>query len=186
MPIRVKLILIFLLISLVPMLLLEILIFNKYEQSLETSQIQHLQDVLAFKANKLETYFLGLRNNIEITSNNYFVKKYFPILRESFGEPDNQRYLSTKELISEQIKEIQHVLPDLSDIMLVDPNGEIFFALRPSHYKYEISKLNKDQRESLIEGRKEIFFSNIYYDSYFDHRYEMLVTAPIKTEWTSP
>jgi PAS domain S-box-containing protein len=179
MSIRVKLILIFLVIALVPMLLLEILIFKKYEQSLEVSQIQHLQDVLAFKANKLETYFLGLKNNIEITSNTYFVRKYFSVLRESINESNNQKYISTKEIINDQISEIHRVLPDLSDIMLVDPNGKIIFALRPSHYKYNVSKLNEAQKKSLIGGREGIFFSDVYYDGYFDHRYEILVTAPI-------
>ncbi|MEN6385470.1 MAG: PAS domain S-box protein [Phycisphaerales bacterium] len=179
MPLRVKLILIFLVIALVPMVLLEILIFNDYKHSIEASQLRHLQDVLAFNGNNLETYFTRLKNNIAITSNGYLIRKCISLLGDKAIEPNNREYISVEQTMLGQIKQMQHVLTDLSDIMLVNTNGKVVFSLRPSHYYYEFSKLNEAQKAAFIEGRNEIFFSDVYYDSVYDKRYEILITAPV-------
>ncbi|HEY5138044.1 MAG TPA: hypothetical protein VIJ25_01815, partial [Methylococcales bacterium] len=65
MSIRTKLTLAFLAIAAVPLLLVSALTYNNYKNSLKTARISSLQDIAAFKADKIETYFADLKGNIE-------------------------------------------------------------------------------------------------------------------------
>lgn len=178
MSIRTKLTLIFLAIALIPIILVELLTFNGYEQSIESSQIQHLQDVLSLKADKLTGYFDDFKDGIKLTQDSYSIKKNMPILSGLADEPNNPEYISAKKIIDEQLQRVKAVLPYLTDIMLISPQGKIVYAIRPAHYS--TFENNVVQQKAIIEGKREVYFSDIYFDKAFDRRYEMYITAPVK------
>jgi len=184
MSIRLKLFLIFLVIAFVPMLLLEIMLFERYQQSLESSQIQHLRDVLEFKANKLESYIIVLVNDIKIMQSRYLLRKYLPLFCHHKNEPNypDKEFDKIKQVISNQLIEVQEVLPELDNIILLDPQGNVLFAIKPSnfHFPNGVDDLSVEQKRAFEQGNKGVFVSDVYFDEFYNKRNQMWITAPIK------
>ena len=67
MSIRLKLTIMFLAIASIPLLLFSVLTFSNYKDSLEANRVTQLQLLASYRADKIETYFAGLRKNIEIS-----------------------------------------------------------------------------------------------------------------------
>lgn len=178
MSIRWKLTLIFLAIALVPTLFVELMVFEKYKQSIEAAETEHLQDVLAFKANKLETYFENRREDIKLTQNRYIVKQNIETLTQHTNSNDRE-YVNAMRIIDWQFKEIQSVISDIADIMILNTKGEVVYAIRPQHKHFNAYKHNEVQKKAIEEGKKRVYFSQIYFDNVHDKRYEMLITGPL-------
>lgn len=67
MSLRLKLVLIFLAVALIPLFFVSALTFHNYKNSLEFTRLSNLQDIAAFKADKIDSYFSGLKDSIETT-----------------------------------------------------------------------------------------------------------------------
>lgn len=78
MSIRSKLTIMFLAVALIPLLFVSAITFNKYKKSLEATRLAQLEDLANFKAQRIETYFSGLRANIEMAQDFYNIKKTCP------------------------------------------------------------------------------------------------------------
>lgn len=133
MSIRLKLTMMFLAIAVIPLLLVSALTFTNYRNSLETSRLSQLQNLAAFKADKIETYFAGLKANIETAQGFYNIKKNLPVLTRLAQERANPEFLAAKKMLDRQLRWMQSVL-DLTDIMLVNPEGKVVYASNPEHY----------------------------------------------------
>ena len=138
MSIRLKLTIMFLAIASIPLLFVSVLTFTNYKNSLEANRLSQLQDLAAFKADKIETYFAGLKAHIEIAQGFYNIKKNLPVLIQLADDPDNPEFLAAKKMLDAQLQQMQSV-SDLSDIMLVNPQGKVVYAIRPGHYLKDLS-----------------------------------------------
>lgn len=179
MSIRSKLLILFLAVALIPTLLVQYLIFNRYRKSLEIAEIRHLQDVLIIKANNLETFFHRLKTDILIARNRYVIRKYVPSLTAFQNDPNNPRYIEAVKIINEQLQQMKSVLPDLADIMIINPQGKFVYAVRHQHHAFDVSKAAPAQLTAFEKGRKDVYFSDVYFDDFHDKRFEMLITAPV-------
>jgi hypothetical protein len=165
------------------MLLLETMLFDRYQQSLESSQIQHLRDVLEFKANRLESYINVLVSDMRIMRSRYLLKKYLPLFGRFKNEPNHldKELIQVKQIISNQLIEVREILPDLDDIIMLSPQGDILFAINPAHYDHHgINDLSEEQKRAFEQGKKEIIISDIFFDKIFHKRNQIWITAPIQ------
>lgn len=178
MSIRFKLIMIFLAAALIPTLLVQFLTYERYEQSLKTLELRHLQDVLEFKASRLEAFFKNLKSDILIARGRYAIKQNIPVIDRLANEPNNPEYIQAEKIIDQQLKDMQTIL-NLSDIMIVNPKGKVIYAIRPSHHTFDMSIADPVQLEAIRKGREDTYFSDVYFDNAHDYRYEMLLTSPI-------
>jgi len=170
----------FLAIASIPLLFVSILTFSNYKKSLETNRLSQLRDITAYKADKIETYFAGVKLNIEIAQGFYNIKKNFPVLLKFADDSNNPEYITAREPLDTQLSQMLSVLSYVSDIMLVSPAGRVIYANRPGHYYRDVSNAPTEaERHAFISGKDRICFSDVYFDKYEDNRYEMLVTAPI-------
>lgn len=178
MSIRIKLVIMFLAIALIPLLFVSILTFRNYKNSLEANRLSQLQNVAVFKAERIETYFAELKANIEIAQGFYNIKKTLPVLARLTHDPNNPEFLAAQKMLGEQLPQMQSVSGSgLSDIMLVNPEGRVVYANRPGHYSKDLSKGYEVEQKAFSQGKEKIYFSDVYFDSE-DNRLEILVTAP--------
>jgi signal transduction histidine kinase/HAMP domain-containing protein len=168
----------FLIIALVPTLMVVFFAFDNFKHALETSEIRHLQDVLSFKNELLNAYFDRLKTHVIIAHERYFIRRDIHLLTE---EPNSSKAQSSKKIIDEQMKSTQSALNKLylSDILIVSLEGKVLYAIRAKHHFAEMSKNNEIQQQAFEEGKKGIYFSDVYFDEFYDKRYEMMLTAPI-------
>jgi PAS domain S-box-containing protein len=179
MSIRLKLTIMFLAIASIPLLFVSVLTFSNYKKSLEASHIRHLQDVVAYKADKIETYFARLKANIQVAQSYYNIKRNLPLLLRFIEDSNNPEVIEAKETLDTQLSQMQSVLNDVSDIMLVSPQGRVVYANKSGHYYKDISKAPTEaERQAFTGGKYKITFSDVYFDRVEDNKYEILVTAP--------
>jgi signal transduction histidine kinase len=178
MSVRLKLTIIFLAIAVIPLIFVSALTFRNYKHSLEAARLADLQNIVAFKADKIETYFAGLKACIEITQGFYNIKKNLPVLIRLNNEPNNQEYIDAKKMLNGQLQQMQSVLSGLTDIMLVNPEGMVVYAHRPNHYSKNLSNGLDAEQKAFKKGKDSVYFSDVYFDKAEDNKHEMLLTAP--------
>ncbi len=178
MSIRLKLTIMFMVFVLIPSLFISVLTFTKYKKSLETIRLSELQDIAAFKADRIETYFASLKADIEIAQGYYNIKKNLPVLTRLTDDPNNPKFLAAKKMLDEQLQRMQSVL-GLSDIMLVNPIGEVVYSSNPKHIPKDfLNPLPDPQQKAFAEGKNRVYFSDIFLNKEQSNRPAMLVTAP--------
>ena len=91
MSIRRKLTIMFLAIALIPLLFVSYLTYTNYKKSLETNRFSQLQDLTVFRADRIETYFAGLKSHIEMAQAFYNIRKNLPILIRLSGYPSSPK-----------------------------------------------------------------------------------------------
>ncbi len=179
MSIRLKLIVLFLAIALIPALFVGLLTFNNYKNSLVSNHISELRNIVAFKADKIETYFTGLKAGIELSEKSYAIKKDLPILNQFATQPDNPQFLAAKKLVDGPAKQTQQVF-GLSDVMLVNPEGKIVYSSNPRHYSKDFLNFLPDtQQKAFQEGKNKVYFSDVFFNKTEDNKPGVLITAPV-------
>jgi PAS domain S-box-containing protein len=179
MSIRLKLIILFLAITSIPVIIVGALTFQNYKNSIVANHLSLLQDIAAYKADKIETYFNIVKSNIKIAQGFYNIKKNFPVLLRFSEDPNNPEFKASKEQLGEQLQLTQSVLSDVSDIMLVNPEGKVVYANKSGHLSKDFTNsLSDAERMAFAEGKDKVYLSDIYFDKSEDNRYEMLLTAP--------
>ena len=178
MSIRLKLTILFLAFVLIPSLLVGILTFTNYRNSLETIRLSNLQDIAAIKTDRIEAYFSGLKTNIEVAQGYYNIKKNLPVLTRFTNAPNGPEFLTARKMLNTQLQHVQSVL-GLADIMLVNTNGEVIYSSNPEHSAKEFLHLLPDtNQKAFAEGKDKIYFSDTFLDKARENKPSMLITAP--------
>jgi PAS domain S-box-containing protein len=167
----------FLAIATIPLLLVSALTFTNYKKSLEANHFSQLQDLTIFRADRIEAYFAGLKSHIEIAKGFYNIKKNLPVLTRLADDPGNPEFLDAKKMLDAQLQQMQSV-SDLSDIMLVTPQGRVVYANRPGHFLKDMPNGVDAEQKAFAEGKSRIYYSDVYFDKVEDNRFEILLTAP--------
>jgi len=179
MSISLKLVIAYLSVALIPLLLLGEVTFHKYRDSLENIRLAQLRDVAVYKADKIENLFFGLKADVEIAQSFYNIKTNLPVLNALAGKPADSEFLAAKKMLDGQLQPMQAV-KGLSDIMLVDPGGKVVYSSDPGHFWKEFRKTLLDpQQKAFGEGKKKVYFSEIFFRKEEADRPVMLVSAPV-------
>ena len=150
MSVRLKLSVIFLAITTIPLVFVSTLTFTNYKGSLESTRLSQLQDIASYKADKIETYFSSLRNYIAISQDFYNIQTNLPVLTRLAGEPNNPEFISSKKILDGQLQQMQGVL-GLSDIMLVNLQGKIVYTSNPKDYPNDFLNSLPDPQQKAFE-----------------------------------
>ncbi len=169
----------FLLIALVPAVLVSALTFTNYKKSLEANHLSQMRNLVIFKADVIEAYFVGLKSDIETAQGFYNIKKNLPVLSRLSGNPSGPEFLAGKKMLDAQLRHTQEVL-ELYDIMLVNPEGKVVYASNPKHFSKEFLDLLPDPyQKAFTEGKNKVYFSDVFFNKAQDNKAEMLVAAPV-------
>lgn len=179
MPLRLKLTILFLVICIIPSLFISILTFTDYENSLEANRISALQDIIAFKADKIELIFATLKDNMEMAQYFWNVKKNLPILTRLAHNTNDPEFVAAKETLDGQLQPMQKIL-DLDNIMLLNPEGKIVYSSNASYAQKDfLNPLSDPRQKAFQEGKGKIYITDIYASKVRKEEPEnMLISAP--------
>jgi len=176
MSIRAKLTTMFLAIAFIPLLLVTAITFNNYKNSLEANRLSQLENLAGFKADKIATYFTGLKKDMEVAQNSYLLKKNLPVLTRLAHDPGNPEFIAAKRMLDGVYGKLPSNL-GFFDIMLTNSEGKVVYSSNPEHFSKEFLKFLPDpQQKAFNEGKNKIYFSDIFFTK--ADRPRMLATEP--------
>src|SRR3970040_904349 len=96
---KFRLAILFLAVASIPLHFVSAITFTHYKNSLESARLSNLRDIAAFKADKIETYFAGLKTHIEVAQGYYNIKKNLPVLIRLADNPNDPKFLSADKML---------------------------------------------------------------------------------------
>jgi PAS domain S-box-containing protein len=168
----------FLAIALIPILFVSALIFHNYRNSIEAGRLSQMQNIAAYKADKIETYFADLRIYFELSQVVYVVKMNLPVFTRLANDPDNPEFVAARKMVDAVYRNLPSSL-GLLDIMLTEPQGRIVYSSNPEHFSKEFLNFLPDpQQKAFEEGRNKVYFTDIFFNKARNNEPSMLITGP--------
>jgi signal transduction histidine kinase len=153
------------------------LTYSNFKSSLEANRFAQLKDLSVFRADRIQDYFADLKANIEIAQGFYNIKKNHSIMNRLAGHTKAPEFIAAQKMLRDQLGQMQSV-SKMTDIILADPRGVVVYANSPRHYLKDLSRGNDAEKDAFTHGKLDVYFSDVYFDSAEDKRYEMLIAAP--------
>jgi len=178
MSIKIKLITAFLAFTIIPMVLLGVLVFGNAKKQLQAVRLAQLENIADLKKDKIETFFRERKANIYSAQNFFNIKRNLPLLTKS-ARAGSLTPVAAEAInqLNRQIKPFQEAYGYL-DIMLTNPQGTVVYASSDKHMKAELGRFLLD-RGDYQEGKKDIYFTDVFINKDDNNRYEMFVVAPL-------
>lgn len=181
MTIRTRLIINFLLGSFIPMFFILTIVFVNVQDIVESQAQIKVNDLVSLKAEQIKTYYSNLLSEIEIAQSYFNIKTNLPIVVETVGNRHNPKYLQAKNMLDNQLKAISMVHPDIIDVELISPAGNIVYASSAEYSGLGLDKPFIDEAgKILMEARKGTYVSDIYGDHNNQGMFTTFVVAPVK------
>jgi len=148
MPLKTKLMILFVAFTLVPLVLFGAFVFARARNILETVRIAQLNSIADLKKDKIEIFFNERRGNFRSAQQSRSIRENLPIIikyRSSRGHP---AFLRAKRELDEVIRPVQQAYGYV-DVMLVDRDGVIVYAGDDVHAAAQLGKALWDLNEAL-------------------------------------
>ncbi|MDD5408715.1 MAG: PAS domain S-box protein [Candidatus Omnitrophica bacterium] len=179
MSIRLRLFIIFLAVTLIPLLFVSSLNFHNYKNSLEKNRFSQLQDLVPLEKERIVSYFDRLKAEVEVAQAFYVIKKNLPILSQFARDPANLEFIAAKEALDVRMEGMQSSL-GLLDVMLMNTEGKIVYSSNPKHYPVHFLNPSPDPGQMAFEkGKERIYFSDIFLDKADYSKPTMIVSGPL-------
>jgi PAS domain S-box-containing protein len=176
---RNKLIVILSTVSLGSIVIIGVLSYVNARNSLQNTAMSALEAIGDLKTQTIELFFQERSNDIKVTQDYFNVKTNLSIVSKHAGDRTNPEYISAKNMLDSQLKKFQ-IVYDYADVMLVNSEGKIVYVTEESHYKTDLDKPLPDPAgKAFEEGKKGVYFSDIFAFGEEPGYHEMLITAPI-------
>jgi signal transduction histidine kinase len=174
-----KLILAFILTSIIPIVLISFFVFNTAKSNIETTILNQLNVVADLKVDKINSFFSERRSDIATAQHYLNIKNNLPILSENINDQNSDEYKEAKQALDSQLQVFQEV-HQYNDVMLVDDEGVVVYTSADNVSTHQLNKLLDDPDSiAFEEGKKGIFFTRILKSHSEEGQFEMLATAPI-------
>ncbi len=175
---RNKLTVVLLAVSLGSIAIVGLLSFINARNSLRETVLSKLETNAYFKIQTLELFFQERRNNISTAQDYFNVKTNLPIVSQYIDDRTSPEYIAAKSMLDGQLKTFQKTY-SYEDIMLLNSEGKIVYKTNESHEKIDLGNpLPEGAGRAFEEGKKGVYFSEIFVSDEQTDKYEMLVTAP--------
>lgn len=179
MSIRLKLILTFLAITIIPILSIGFISLSIARNALMKTHIAALEGIADIKVDKIESFLFERKGDIRTVQDYYNIKANLPIVSQFANDRTNPVYIKAKKMLDDQLKSFQEVYK-YENFMLVNPEGKIVYVAKETHAEIYLDHLLSNYEGSAFdEGKKGICFSDIYEKRVTEDSYSILITAPI-------
>lgn len=176
MAIKTKLVAIFLAFTLVPMSILGTLVFYKAGKVLQAVRLAQLDNIADLKKDKIETFFKERKGDMNSAQSFMNIRRNLPLLTEFSHDPKSAAYRKAEEELDSQIRSFQEGYQYL-DVMLADPDGNIVYVSNKAHREKQLGKI-LPVAKAFEEGRRDVYFSDVFENRADGNRFEMLAAAP--------
>ncbi len=178
MSIKKELVAALLAFTITPMVLFGVLIFKNASDELQSIRVAQLETVADLKKDKIETFFNERIVDITSAQSFYNIKHNLPILGRLSNDRSNRNYIRAAEMLYGQLKPFQEAAGYL-DIILTDPHGKIVYVTNDARGKTLLGSPLPDGK-AFDEGKKGIYFTDVFRHREEGNRFEMLAAAPIQ------
>jgi signal transduction histidine kinase len=178
MSIKTKLVVIFLAFTFVPMSILGTLVFYKADNALEAVRLSQLENIADLKKDKIETFFTERKGDMKSAQSFRIIRSNLPVLIKFSHEPKSGAYRKAEEELDSQIKSFQEGYEYL-DVMLAGPDGSIVYVSNKAHRENQLGRI-LPVAEAFEEGRRDVYFSDVFENEADGNRFEMLAAAPAR------
>ncbi len=181
--IRAKLIFLFILFTVVPIIVIGTFSFAVAARTLESQAEDVIESIANLKAIRLETFFKRIRGDIVIAQTLYNAKRLFPIITRYNDHRDSPRYVLAKATLDEQFKIWGKVRDEITSAGFVNPQGRILYIMneaKPDSDSLLDQALPDPGGEAFKQGKKGIYISGLFKSRRSpNHLLKMLVTLPM-------
>ena len=176
MHIKWKLASIFLLITVIPMLLLALVTYFNARDVMLKDKIEDVSRVADLKVYEIDTYFKERKADILIAQTYYNIRTNLPVMAQSANDRANPAYLEAKKMLDDQLSTFKDVNGYLN-IMLLNAEGKIVYALSDMS-AYLDKALPDPGNKAFEEGKKKVYFTDVFRNKYAADRLSIFLTAP--------
>jgi len=178
MPLKSKFILLFFAFTLIPLVLFGAIVFSQARNILRTVRTAQLDAIADLKKDKIETFFQERVADVRSAQAFRNIRTNLPVLSAYAGDRTAPAYVQAKKALDDQMKTFQQAFGYL-DVMLLDDRGNVVYTGNDGHSVVELD-LPLRNRKVFEEGKKGIYFSDVFFGMEGDRRIEMIGTAPIR------
>lgn len=183
MRINTKLFLVFITFALIPIGIIGMVSFYNARDALIDNMLSEMEVIAELKVTKIESIFDSLTKDVRIAQQYYNIRKNLPIVAAGLDQPDSPEYQKAVVMLDDQLSAWNTTRDDITDLMLVSPQGRIVYSLNKNHAAHELGQmLPSPAGRAFEEGKKGVFFSHIYRSQIDPGVAALLVTAPIHTK----
>lgn len=161
MSIRLKLVIMFLGIAMIPVIFVGLITYQNYSNSIKTMTLSKMQVIASYKSQQIEIYFSGLKSDIETAQGFYNVRKNLPILSRLKASTSENEYSGTKKMLDDQLYKVKSAL-GLKDIMLVDLKGDVVYTTSHKNHLMNIREWTDTGQKAFKKGLGMICFSDVF------------------------
>ena len=178
MPFKSKLILLFFAFTLIPLVLFGAIVFSQARNILQTARMAQLDTIADLKKDKIETFFHEREADVRSAQDFRNIRTNLPILSTHAGDRTAPAYIRAKRALDDQMKTFQESYGYV-DVMLLDPRGKVVYVSNDEHSAMQLGKpLNN--RKFFEEGRKGIYFTDVFFGMEGNRLVEMIGIAPVR------
>jgi len=181
MSIKRKLLILFLAFTAIPMGLVGSAGYYFAQKTIEKNSIAQLGVIADLKVEIIETVFENLKSRMAIAQDYYNIKKNLPLVAGYLDDREAPEYLQAERMLDGQLKAWKKVR-EVVDFMLVGPDGRIAYAMSERHKNEDLgAPLPDPGNRAFEEGKKGIYYGEIFRNRAEDGRFGMLLTAPVRS-----
>ncbi len=178
MPIKTKLIILLMAFTLVPLVLFGSLVFSRAKDILKTVRMAQLNNSADFKKDKIEAFFQERQADLSSAQDFRNIRRNLPVLNARQRDSTDPAYVKAKKDLDDQLKTFQQASGYL-DVMLTDARGTVVYASNNEHSAAQLGKPFQN-RTFFEEGKKGIYFTDVFFGMEEDRRAEMIGIAPVR------
>ncbi|MGR3318288.1 MAG: methyl-accepting chemotaxis protein, partial [Candidatus Anammoxibacter sp.] len=176
---KVKLIVMFLLVSFIPIVIVGYLSFNKARTAISNARIAGLESIADLKVDKLESFFFERRGDMTVAQDYLNIKTNLPLVTQYANDRTNPVYIDAKEMLDNQLKTFQNVY-GYKNVLLVNQEGNIVYATDENDKEAFLDDPLPDPEEKAFEnGRNGIYITDIFKKRFGSKEFAMFVTGPV-------
>lgn len=180
MTIKKKMMIFFLLSTILPTIFVGTLGYITARKSIENIRMADLKRIANLKASSIENFFMVLKEDLLHVKNHPDIIKSILLLADSPRNFFNPEYQKTRNKV-DRIFNVKQKVHQYLNIKFLNPKGEIIYGFhRPNISECIGDPLPEPIRESFNEGKRGFYFSKIFKRKIgsSDH-FSMLITAPV-------
>jgi|TARA_B100001971_G_C18216912_1_gene554495 methyl-accepting chemotaxis protein len=175
-----KLILAFILVSIIPIMVITYISFNSEigKQALEQTHLDSLESIADLKVNQIENFFEEREEDIKDMQNDFGIKVNLPKIKEHIDSREHPDFIKAKQQLDSELKPFQQSNEFLLDVLLLDTNGNIMYVTGNVHKDDELG-IPFPREDVIEEGKSHIHFTEVFESPFFEDGFEILLSAPV-------
>lgn len=174
MPIRYKVIILLFAFATIPALLLGTFAFSNARNSLIKARLAQLNNIAELKKDKIETFFRERTGDLASAQRRVVFSRYLELM--TGGSYPGPAHLHDREDLDDAMRAFQEA-DGYSNVILTDSKGTVVYVIDSGH-AYLSGKRFADLK-AYEQGKKGIYFTDVYLDTTSGSEAVMMGLAPI-------